>query len=635
MTREPATLRRWVLTCVLPGAYVIATDVIRRAPSFVRFDRIHALGYAASAAASILAWGLFVMAISAARTPTKVVVSFLFVPLFALSQGVEGAFQRCYGVYLSVDSLIDARALGPAIFGELPFGKPVVLIHFGLGCGAALAFAWRAATTPPPRRLTSTVVLLAPITALFLLFTLPSSYRLFQSTTPDFIYFHGERVLAGERMRANSGGAPRLVRAARRHPSALPRATPHPSVPRNVLLILEESQRADVTCTAPVATCDLATPFSNEAAPDRMPLLRMRAVGSSTAVAIATLWSGLPSTAKGSDFETAPLLWDYAAAAGYDTAYWTSQDLMFGNARLFVQDIPVSHWVSGTELDPMADILVGATDASVTTRALKEWSSLKEPFFAVVHYSNIHKPRLFDPHDAPFQPTDPEYQEPGDQPGQINLYKNAVYTSDRAVGRLIEGVRRSAAGPRTVIVFLSDHGESYLEHGQGNNHSGTVYDEEIRVPAWIDAPSGTLDDAERASIVAAKDASTFEVDITPTVVDILGVGSLVPARFGAQMIGRSLVRSDLHDVTVPLTNVCWAWEYLYPNWGVMRGERKLEARVRDPEYHCFNLMDDPFEHVDLGEAACPDLLDAARDDFHMMPKDLGRLATNPRWGSGP
>ena len=47
-----------------------------------------------------------------------------------------------------------------------------------------------------------------------------------------------------------------------------------------------------------------------------------------------------------------PLLWDYARAAGYDTAYWTSQNLMFGNARLYVQDIPVSHRCVATELDP-------------------------------------------------------------------------------------------------------------------------------------------------------------------------------------------------------------------------------------------------------------------------------------------
>ncbi len=635
VTRAPASFGRWAWMCASPGAFVIVSDTIRRGAIFARFDRLHAFGYAASALASVITWALFMISISAGGRAAKMLGALLFVPLFALSQGVEGAFQRTFGVYLSVDSLIDARAFAPALLGELPLERPIVALHFALGCVAAIGFAWKAMTTPPPRRLTITVVALAPLTSLILLFSMPVSYRKYQSTTPDFIYMNGERVLFGEKLRTAQGGGPRLIRVARRHPDALGAIHASPPVPRNVLFVLEESQRADETCTAPVAACDRATPASNLAAPNRLPLLEMRAVGSSTAVAIGTLWSGLVPTAKGSHFETAPLLWDYAHAAGYDTAYWTSQDLMFGNARLFVEDLPVSHEVSGTGLDPMADILVGATDASLTTRVLAEIGDLKEPYFAVVHYSNIHKPRLVDPDAAPFQPSDMQYEEPGDQPGQVALYKNAVYPSDRAVARLIEGVRRSRAGDRTVIFFMSDHGESYLEHGQGNNHSGSVYDEEIRVPAWVDAPSGVLTEGERTSLERARSEPTYETDVAATLLDLMGIHDAIPGRYADEMIGRSLVGGDLHEVTVPLTNVCWAWEYLYPNWGVMRGHRKVEARSHDPGYHCFDLDEDPFERVDLGEAACADLVSAANDTFHMLPKELGRLATNPAWGSGP
>jgi hypothetical protein len=492
----------------------------------------------------------------------------------------------------------------------------------------------RASYLAAPKRL-PLLAYVGPAAGIGMLLAMPASYRYPQSTTPDFIYFNGEASAMGQHLRFALGQPPRLVRVARRDPAALPRVQAKPPVRRNVLLVLEESQRADVTCTAPVADCKLATPATNGAAPKRLPLLEMRSVGSSTAVAIATIWSGLSPTAKGSNFVSAPLLWDYAHAAGFDTAYWTSQDLMFGNSRLFVEDLPVSHWVSGTELDPSADILVGATDASLTDRVLSEWNELREPFFAVVHYSNIHKPRLIDPKDAPFQPTETRERR-GAAAAQVNFYKNAVYLSDRAVARLVEAVHASPAGPRTVIFFLSDHGESYFEHGQDNNHSGSVYDEEIHVPAWVDAPEGVLAPSEIASLRAAERVPTFETDVAPTILDLFGVRadpSLAP--FVAKMPGRSLVSGDLPEVTVPLTNVCWAWEYAVPNWGVMRGHRKIEARVRDRAYHCFDLVSDPFERRDLGEAACSDLVQAAGDFFHMMPKDLGRLATNPRWGNGP
>ena len=633
-TRSPLSLRRWALVCLSPSLFVVGTDVIRRASLFPRLDSIHAVGYLASVLTSMIVWSAFTVSISATRGAFRAFALALFVVLYGLSVCTQGAFFSLWHVYASVDSLIDAREILPALIGELPLRKPSVVFHLAVGAIATGVMAWRAVKTPPPGRIMPALAFGGPIIATTALCVFPASYRQYQASTPDFIYFHGQVNLIAENVRTAFGMKPRFIRVARRQPMPVPNVTPHPLEARNVLFILEESQRADVTCIAPTANCTLATPASNLAAPDRMPLLQMRSIGSSTAVAIATLWSGLPPTVRGKDWETAPLLWDYAHAAGYDTAYWTSQDLMFGNSRLFVEDLPLTHFVTGSDLDPMSDILTGAPDAALTTRVLSEWPELKEPFFAVVHYSNVHRPRLYDPAYAPFQPADTKGKR-RDSPEQVNEYMDAVYLSDRAVGRLIDGVRASSAGPRTVIVYLSDHGESFFEHNQDNNHSGSVYDEEIRIPAWIDAPPGTLDDDERASLGKAAHMPTFEVDVAPTILDLLGVHDERLKPFTDKMTGRSLVSGNLPEITVPLTNVCWAWEYRAPNWGVMRGERKLEARVGDKEYHCFDLGKDPFERRDLGEAACSDLVTEAGDLFHMMPKDLGRLANNPAWGSGP
>src|SRR5262249_45489296 len=152
--------------------------------------------------------------------------------------------------------------------------------------------------------------------------------------------------------------------------------------------------------------CQNATRFSNLAAPNRMPLLQLRSNASTTAISISNIWSGVRPTESRELLHSVPLLWDYAHAAGYDTAYWTSQNLMFGNARLYVQDIPVSHRCVATELDPEADLDYGAYDALVTDRAIRDWNELKEPFFAVVHYSNIHFPYVYDEDNAPFQPAE-------------------------------------------------------------------------------------------------------------------------------------------------------------------------------------------------------------------------------------
>ena len=88
-----------------------------------------------------------------------------------------------------------------------------------------------------------------------------------------------------------------------------------PKRPRDVLLVLTESVRASSTCVAYTPDCPF-TPFSNAAAPNRLPLGQMRAVDSTTAISLAVLWSGLAPTESRAALHSAPLLWEYAHAAG-------------------------------------------------------------------------------------------------------------------------------------------------------------------------------------------------------------------------------------------------------------------------------------------------------------------------------
>src|SRR5262249_32278623 len=123
---------------------------------------------------------------------------------------------------------------------------------------------------------------------------IPVSYRRIQSTLPDMIYFHAITGIVKEHL-GITHDSPDL-RAQRRALEWVPRFVPRPARPRNVVLILEESQRADVTCVEYDPSCDLATPHSNAAAPDRMPLLQMRANASTTAISISNIWSGVRPT---------------------------------------------------------------------------------------------------------------------------------------------------------------------------------------------------------------------------------------------------------------------------------------------------------------------------------------------------
>ena len=213
-----------------------------------------------------------------------------------------------------------------------------------------------------------------------------------------------------------------------------------------------------------------------------------------------------------------------------------------------------------------------------------------------------------------------------------NYYKNVVHLSDMAVARLLRHIRSTEAGQRTVVVYTSDHGESFREHWQ-LGHTSSVYEEEIRVPTWIDAPAGTLAPEEESSVRAARDQLVWHLDLAPTFLDLLGVwDDPALATYRARMMGHPLTRPERTVEPVPLTNCTWVWECSFRNWGMMQGPYKIEAREWDGEFHCFNVFDDPDEEDNLGERSCGALPEQARALYHVMPNVTppGRPVVN--WG---
>ncbi|MGE5254219.1 MAG: sulfatase-like hydrolase/transferase, partial [Planctomycetaceae bacterium] len=67
----------------------------------------------------------------------------------------------------------------------------------------------------------------------------------------------------------------------------------------------------------------------------------------------------------------------------------------------------------------------------------------------------------------------------GDRPR--DLYDNNLSYVDRAFERFIVWLKEEGLYRRTVILFTSDHGEQFWEHG-ASLHGHTVYEEEIRIP---------------------------------------------------------------------------------------------------------------------------------------------------------
>jgi len=626
--------RTWV-ACVplaVPGTFVVAVDLARRGPHVVGFHGWSRVQYAAAACCSLLLWGALLFAASGSSRLWRRVASAVFVVLFSLAFAVQNAFYDLYRVYVAIDSLVLGDDVPRGVVAMLPLGRPPLSMLFGVGVLVALGMLALSRRFPVPERRPKWGRPVLAAGVLWIGLSMPVSPSLpVQSATPDLMYLHGVAVFVVDRVRRRVFDIQhQLVRVQRRTPEVVPALNATVPTRRNVVLLLQEAQRADVTCIAFEPDCILPTQFSNPLAPERLPFFQARAAASSTAIAVAVLWSGIDPTETRERMHSAPLVWEYARAAGYDTAYWTSQNVMFGNSRLFVQDLPLTAFATGSEIDPDSDVLTGADDELLVDRVIADWPKLSEPFFAVVHFSNIHRPRVIDPGDLPFQPT--HLADKGGGEKGRNFYMNAVYRSDRAVARLLRHIRSTESGRHSVVVFTSDHGEAYGEHKNENNHSSTVYDEEIRIPFYIDAPEGLLSESEVRGFRENAEALVSQYDQSATLLSLLGVwDDAAFAPFRSHMLGTPVDRRAV-ERAVPLTNVSWVWEYHRPNWGMMQGSLKVLAQIEDPSYLCFDVMRDPLEKRPLHTPACAALIERANLRYGMLPKDLPRLRDRPDWG---
>lgn len=92
-------------------------------------------------------------------------------------------------------------------------------------------------------------------------------------------------------------------------------------------------------------------------------------------------------------------------------------------------------------------------------------------------------------------------------------YDAATIVADRKIGRLVTGLRERNQLDETLLVVLSDHGESLDEHGIYFDHHG-LYEVTVRIPMVVAGPDVESD--ERSELVQI-------TDIAPTVLDSVGV----------------------------------------------------------------------------------------------------------------
>ena len=107
-------------------------------------------------------------------------------------------------------------------------------------------------------------------------------------------------------------------------------------------------------------------------------------------------------------------------------------------------------------------------------------------------------------------------------------YDGEIAYGDRELGRFLRELRARGRYDDALVVFLADHGEEFLDHGQWL-HGRSVFDELVRVPLVVKWP-GQRGAGQRVA------EQVQVVDVLPTVLESLGL----PRPPAEAMAGRPL-----------------------------------------------------------------------------------------------
>lgn len=197
-------------------------------------------------------------------------------------------------------------------------------------------------------------------------------------------------------------------------------------------------------------------------------------------------------------------------------------------------------------------------DGALVLRAARQWLTANrgQPVFAFVHLFDMHKP-------------------------YSTSYDARVAYVDRLLGSFKQALMQLGWWDRSLVVLLSDHGESLGDHGEAS-HGYFIYESTSRVPLIFHWPAGAANGAARVTDPAGL------IDVAPTILESLHLP--VPPSFeGTSLLGR---HGAVYGESV-YAHDAFGWA---PLRFLRAGAYKY---IEAPRPELYNLDTDPHEQHDL------------------------------------
>jgi choline-sulfatase len=218
-------------------------------------------------------------------------------------------------------------------------------------------------------------------------------------------------------------------------------------------------------------------------------------------------------------------------------------------------------------------------DGALVVRAALEWlaANRDQPVFVFLHLYDLHKPY------------------------KLASYDDEVRYTDQVLGTFRKALIASGWWQRSLIVLLSDHGESLGDHGEAS-HGYFIYQSTLAVPLIFHWPDGA------AQFPPRQQQPVGLIDVSPAILDFLHLPT-PPSFEGAS------------PFTAKTTQPIYA-ESLHAHdsfgWAPLRSIRENDLKyIEAPKPELYNLRSDPGEKINI--------LDKNPAEARRLRGELGKL----------
>jgi len=197
----------------------------------------------------------------------------------------------------------------------------------------------------------------------------------------------------------------------------------------------------------------------------------------------------------------------------------------------------------------------------------------RRPFFLWLH--------LYDPH-SPYDPPEPYRTQYRDHP-----YDGEIAYADHELGRLFTWLKEHQLYDRSLIVFLSDHGESLGDHGE-NEHGFFIYNSTIHIPLIVKLPAGSNIKPGRVN------TPVETVAVAPTLLSVAGMKDVIEKQFQAGV----LFKTDVSRADAAYSETFYPFSSF--GWNPLHSlETSRFQYIEAPEPELYDVIADPDEKNNL------------------------------------